>query len=112
MQDEETLEILQATTNPQFIVSVADLIESPFQVLVYPNPARELVNVYFEESPEEKMRFTLYDLSGKMVITDAIEPWQQHFTRTMDDVEQGMYILEIRTWDKRRVLYRDKLLTY
>ena len=112
MQDEETGEILQATTNPQYTVSVADLPESPLQVLVYPNPARELVNVYFEESPEEKMRFTLYDLSGKMVISDAIEPWQQHFTRTMDDVEQGMYILEIRTWDKRRVIYRDKLLTY
>ena len=112
MQDDETGEILQAATNPQYVVSTFDELEPPSQVLIYPNPARELLNVYFEESPREDLRFTLYDLSGKMVITDVIQSWQQHFTRTLGDVEQGMYILEIRTWDKRKVLYRDKLLHY
>jgi len=112
MQDDETGEILQAATNPQYVVSTSDDLATPSQVFVFPNPARDLVNVYFEESPTEEMQFTLYDLSGKMVITDVINPWQQQFTRTLDDVEQGMYIVEISTRDKRKVLYRDKLLTY
>ena len=112
MQDDETLEILQAATNPEYVTSTFDELEPPSQVLIYPNPARELVNIYFEESPREEMRFTLYDLSGKMVITDVIEPWQQQFTRTLGDLEQGIYIVEIRTRDRKRVIYRDKLLHY
>ena len=112
IQDDGTGEILQAATNPQYATSTFDELEPPSKVLIYPNPARDLVNVYFEESPREEMRFTLYDLSGKMVITDVIEQWQQLFTRTLGDLEQGMYILEIRSKDRRRVLYRDKLLHY
>ena len=113
MQDEETGEILQAATNPEYVVSISEEVEPPpSQVLLYPNPARELVNVYFEESPGEEMRFNLYDLSGKIVITDIIGPWQQQFTRSLGDLEQGIYIVEIRSRDRRRVLYRDKLLHY
>jgi hypothetical protein len=112
VQDDATKEILQASTSFQYTTSISDKSVTPPQVLVYPNPAREQVNVYFQESPVAKMRLSLYDLSVKMVISDVIEPWQQHFTRTLGDVEQGLYILEIRSWDKRRVLYRDKLLHY
>jgi hypothetical protein len=112
MQDYDTREILQAATNPQYVVSAFDETEPPSQVLIYPNPARDLVNVYFEESPMDEMFFTLYDLSGKKVISDIIEPWQQLFTRSIGDIEQGMYIIEIRSSDRKRVLYRDKLLHY
>jgi PKD repeat protein len=112
IQNDETGEILQASTNPQFVVSTFDELDAPSRVFVYPNPARDQVHVYFEESPTEQIQFTLYDLSGKMVITDVIQPWQQQFSRTLDDVEQGMYIIEIRNMKKTRVFYRDKLLHY
>jgi hypothetical protein len=112
IQDDETKEILQATTNPHYITSIFDELEPPSKVLIYPNPARELVNVYFEESPKEEMQFTLYNLSGKMVISDVIGPWQQQYTRSLNGLEQGLYIVEIRTEDRRRVIYRDKLLHY
>jgi len=112
IQDDETGEILQAATNPYYTTSIFEELDLPSQVLIYPNPARELVNVYFEESPREEMQFTLYDLSGKMVITDVIGPWQQQFTRTLGDLEQGIYIVEIRTRDRKRVIHRDKLLHY
>ena len=112
MQDDETNEILQASTNPGYVTSTFDEIAPPSQVLIYPNPARDLVNIYFEESPMEEMQFTLYDLSGKIVITDVIGPWQQQFTRSLDDLEQGIYIVEIRSRDRRRVIHRDKLLHY
>ena len=112
MQDDESNEILQATTNPGYVTSTFDEIAPPSQVLIYPNPARDLVNIYFEESPVEEMQFTLYDLSGKLVITDVIGPWQQQFTRSLDDLEQGIYIVEIRSMDRRRVIHRDKLLHY
>ncbi len=112
IQDEETKEILQAATNPEYVRSTFDESHPPASILIYPNPARELVNILFEEVPTEEMRLTLYDLSGQMVISDIIQPWQQQFTRSVGELEQGMYILEIRTKDRRQVLYRDKLLHY
>jgi hypothetical protein len=110
MQDDETKEILQAVTNPAYVTSIFEELAPSTQVLIYPNPARELVNILFEESPEKALLFTLYDLSGKLVITDVIEPWQQHFTKSLGNIEQGLYIVEIRSQESRRVIYRDKLL--
>lgn len=112
IQDDETREILQAVTNPAYVTSVFEETEPPAQVLVYPNPAGEQVNILFEESPGEQLLFTLYDLSGKLVVTDVIEPWQQHFTKLLGNLEQGLYIVEIRSQESRRVVYRDKLLHY
>jgi hypothetical protein len=112
IQDDESLEILQAATNPMYATSQFEEAVPPARVLIYPNPARDIVNVYFEELPLEEMQFTLYDLSGKMVISDVIESWQQQFTVSLGDLEQGMYIVEIRSRDRRQVLHRDKLLHY
>ena len=120
LQDGNTREILQAVTIPEYTyplvidtaTSTSDKLELQTQVLLYPNPARELVNVYFEEIPREAMRFTLYDLSGKIVITDVIEPWQQRYTISLGDLEQGLYIVEIRTKNNKRVVHRGKLFHY
>jgi len=113
LQDENTREILQAATKPEYSsVSTFDRLESPSHVLLYPNPAREMVTVYFEDVPTEAVRFTLYDLSGKKVLTDVIEPWQQRYTRSLGDIEQGLYIVEIRTKDYKRVIHRSKLFHY
>jgi hypothetical protein len=113
LQDENTREIIQAATIPEYTsVSIFDRLEPLSGVMLYPNPAKELVNVYFEDVPREEMQFSLYDLSGKMVISDIIEPWQQLYTRYLGNLEQGLYIVEVRTRNKRQVLYRDKLFHY
>jgi hypothetical protein len=113
LQDEITGEILQAATIPEYSsVSAFDLHEPGTGVLVYPNPAGELVNLYFEDVPMEMMQFTLYDLSGKMVITDLIDPWQQLYTRFLGGLERGLYIVEVRTRKNKRIIHRDKLFHY
>jgi len=113
LQDDITGEILQAATIPEYSsVSTSDLHEPGTQVLVYPNPAGELVHLYFEDIPGEVMQFTLYDLSGKMVITDLIDPWQQLYTRFLGGLERGLYIVEVRTRKNKRIIHRDKLFHY
>jgi hypothetical protein len=113
LQDEVTGEILQAATIPEYSsVSTFDLVEPPSGILVYPNPAGELVNLYFEDIPGETMQFTLYDLSGKMVLTDLIDPWQQLYTRSLGGLERGLYIIEVRNRKNKRVFHRDKLFHY
>ena len=88
------------------------MLEPAYRVLVYPNPAGELVNLYFEEIPGEEMQFNLYDLSGKIVRTDVIDPWQQLYTRSLGGLERGLYIVEVRSRKNRRVIHRDKLFHY
>jgi len=113
LQDESTGEILQAATIPEYSsVSTFDQLEPQFKVILYPNPAGELVNIHFEDVPKEAMLLALYDLSGKRVITDVIEPWLQHFTRSLADLERGLYIVEIRTRKNRQVIHRGKLFHY
>jgi len=113
LQDEVTGEILQAATIPEYSsVSTFDLQEPTSRVLVYPNPAGDLVNLYFEDIPGEEMQFNLYDLSGKIVHTDVIDPWQQLYTRSLGGLARGLYIVEVRTRKNRRVIHRDKLLHY
>jgi hypothetical protein len=113
LQDEYTDEILQAATIPEYSsVSAFDLLELPSRVLLYPNPAGELVNIFFEDVPGEVMQFTLYDLSGKMVITDLIDPWQQLYTRSLGGLERGLYIIEVRNRKNKQIIHRDKLFHY
>lgn len=113
LQDEVTGEILQAATIPEYSsVSTFDLKEPSSGVMVYPNPAGELVNLYFENVPTEMIQFNLYDLSGKMVITDLIEPWQQLYTRNLGGLEKGLYIIEVRARKSMRVIHRDMLFHY
>ena len=113
LQDEVTGEVLQAATIPEYSsVSTPELQEQPSNVRVYPNPAGELVHVYFEEIPVEQMLLTLYDLSGKMVLRKRIEPWQQFLTLPLGDLEKGLYIIQIRTEKNRLPVHLDKLFHY
>jgi hypothetical protein len=120
LQDDYTREILQAATIPEYIyplvidtaTSTSEKLEPQTRIFLYPNPAKELINVFFNQIPREAMRFTLYDLSGKKVITEVIEPWQQHYTISLWDLEQGLYIVEIRTKNNKRVIHRGKLFHY
>ena len=70
------------------------------------------MNVSFEGVIKESMQFTLYDLAGKIVISDIIESWQQRYTRSLRDLGQGLYIVEIRTNNDKQIFYRGKLFHY
>jgi hypothetical protein len=113
LQDDNTREILQAVTMPEnCITNTLDKIEPKAQVLLYPNPASEMVNIFFEEIPKEEIQLTLYDLAGKVLISDIIEPWTQDYSMSLGDLEQGLYIVEIRTNKNKHISYRGKLLHY
>jgi hypothetical protein len=113
LQDENTGEILQAACIPEYSsVSSPELPESRTRVLLYPNPAGETVNLYFEEMPQEALWVRLYALSGQLMLTDRIQPWQQLYSLLLDGLERGLYLMEIRSVKNRRILFRDKLIHY
>jgi len=73
----------------------AELPEAPINGLrVYPNPARETVNIEFTTLPEIKVEFTLSDINGRLLeqgmITEALTPLN------LQNIGKGTYLLLIK----------------
>lgn len=73
----------------------AELPEAPINGLrVYPNPARESVNIEFSTLPEAKVEFTLSDINGRLLeqgkITEALTPLN------LQNIGKGTYLLLIK----------------
>jgi len=73
----------------------ADLPDTPINGLrVYPNPAREIVNIEFITLPKTKVEFTLSDMNGRLLeqgmITEALTPLN------LQNIAKGTYLLLIK----------------
>lgn len=73
----------------------AKLPDAPINGLhVYPNPAREIVNIEFTTLPETKVEFTLSDMNGRLLeqgrITEALTPLN------LQNIGKGTYLLLIK----------------
>lgn len=65
---------------------------------IYPNPAKEYLNVRLTDVPSGNYRLTLIDVSGKEILT--VEPYfdamQDRFTWMLPELPSGHYILSVR----------------
>ena len=80
------------------VLSVKDLLQ-PIESLVYPNPAREQLSLYFflEESARAQLTFTTLD--GRIERVQALElhGGGQVLPVYISDLPSGMYILQVTT---------------
>ncbi len=53
------------------VTSVDEWLQLDFNITAYPNPASEILNIHIEEM-QDKLFFTLYDLSGKTINSGKI----------------------------------------
>lgn len=70
----------------------------PFQVNVYPNPVREMLNIQFGEIPASRMRILLYDVNGKQSKRQYIVYNQQAggtLSIPVDKFPAGIYLLRV-----------------
>lgn len=58
-------------TNPVDFTSVQKLDNLPFQL--YPNPSSGQTNIQFEKAPQKSISIEMFDLSGKLVYSKAIQ---------------------------------------
>ena len=79
-------------------------------IVLYPNPAGELVNVYFEQRPDEALELIIYNLSGRMVLSDRVEEEEMVKTVELNTLGNGMYILELRRVRNGSLYYRTKFV--
>jgi len=73
-------------------------------ILVFPNPARDKINLYFYLTFSDEIRIELFDLLGRKVFHDEIIPENQGYQYLSLDINElalGYYILQVYQGDRR-----------
>ncbi len=79
------------------LVSVFELEKNKVGFEVYPNPANDIINIYFESlDPHPKGKFTLYNMQGQMVNSFLVNGSSISLIVDVSHIPIGMYILEYR----------------
>lgn len=77
------------------LVNVFELEKNLFGFQLYPNPASDVLNIYFESlSPHPDGTFTVYNLQGQAVHSFHATSSGITYILQVTDLPQGMYVLE------------------
>ena len=64
-------------------------------VVVYPNPASDIINLRFDSPLEGEITVTLLDSQGKLVKSDMIESTMLEKQLNLQDLPAGIYYLRL-----------------
>ena len=92
----ESPEVIITQGFHQPVLLVSTLTEEPgvdFRLTAFPNPTRAHVFVTTDHDQAENLDYRLYDLPGRLVITNRLEGTQTRID--MDNLLPGSYFLQI-----------------
>jgi hypothetical protein len=101
-----------ATLNSDGRVSYTRPISVPTQgISVYPNPAKEVINIRIQERTRQSYRISLYTVSGQMVNEQVFMNQGEGLIRVnrTSQMKKGVYILKIQNIYKGQV-YNQRLV--
>jgi hypothetical protein len=76
------------------VVSVEDLPGFDLQVKAFPNPATDILNILIENANEQTVSFRLYDMSGRVLISDKMHSLSRQLS--FSEYESGVYFLQMQ----------------
>ena len=104
--DEAPYEVCLTVSNPYgsdtkcrgvngFIVSTGELLPYANGLLLYPNPARDVVQLRFERTLPKNGHFELYDALGRRVLARPLPVGHDAFTLPLRGVSGGVYFYRV-----------------
>ncbi|NVN96550.1 MAG: T9SS type A sorting domain-containing protein [Bacteroidetes bacterium] len=78
-------------------------------VLLYPNPASDIVNLIFNSETEGNTVFELYDISSRKLLMQNIPPKTIEYTISLINIKSGIYYCRISN-NNNNVLLKSKLI--
>lgn len=107
-------EVLQAEINiapvlPPVITGSETFFNS--QIQIYPNPAREILNIKLAERSRTFIPLELIDNFGKAILTDGFKPGEQSKSLSTGELANGVYVLKIQN-EKGEVAIRKIVITH
>jgi hypothetical protein len=80
----------------QLIVATLEKnLDLQVEILIYPNPASDMLNVQFGSPTEEAMALYLIDNRGRVVKTITVEASSSEKQINMQDMAAGLYYLKL-----------------
>jgi len=78
---------------------------------IYPNPASESVNLEYGIDEGQIAQVEIFDLSGKLILTQNLAPQMEVYSITTTSLQAGVYILRLvidgeATENKRLVIVK------
>jgi hypothetical protein len=92
--------VIQNYRSPIFVSNDEYNIPNGYNLLLFPNPADNIVTVDLKHSGTGRIKIKIMDLSGKILVTQSFQPENTGFTSTTVNVSSlpaGMYILKMET---------------
>ncbi len=84
------------SVNVVFETGVEDNVQNPFNLQVYPNPARDFLNLEMDMTETESVVIEFYNSEGKLLFNDKAEKgWTYRQSFDMSAYIQGIYFLRI-----------------
>lgn len=85
------------------------IIQPTNQLILYPNPAADFLNIKFDNFYLESFTVQLFDLSGKLVLSETLNDSQSSIS--IANIEDGCYVLKLIN-EKDKSFYQKKLVIH
>lgn len=82
------------TNYNRFSTGLGTIKKNPKQPIVYPNPTKQYLNIFFEQQPKSKIRVNIFDLAGRLVISKTFETDNTIFM-DLEPLQDATYLLQI-----------------
>jgi hypothetical protein len=72
------------------------------EVYVYPNPTKDVLNITFENVVIPKLKYTLTDINGKLILNGNIKNKENQKKINFSNLDSGIYILTFTSKEKNQ----------
>jgi hypothetical protein len=96
-------------TEKNTLNSVKDELDSKNELILYPNPASEFLNVYYSVNENARFKFSIFDISGKEVSSTFYNAnaGSNYTVIDIENLQSGVYYLVAETTG---IVMRDKFI--
>lgn len=96
------------TSNTIVVNSLVGIEEAPLfsEVVLYPNPSTDNINLNFNAYEANEMSFTIIDAMGKQIYTESIQVPQGNYTKNfqLQGLAPGFYMVKVANGKKTQTL--------
>jgi hypothetical protein len=90
------LDALNLTVNGQSQTGINDLVNREKEVVVYPSPANENINVQFNQAISGSATISIFDATGSLVNRDQVNQiTNKIFTMDVAQLPNGVYFMNV-----------------
>lgn len=102
------LKMISVFNGLQRIDLISKTEEVPAEISIYPNPVDDKLIIDLEKNMNNNYKFTIYDICGKIKISDEIRFFNKQYSMNVGNLNTGIYFLRIT--DENSNVYNHKFV--